>query len=283
MSGQNAGGGSALNHPEKVEDSCRTEHFKSERFLGSGTDMRRISAVTFDLWDTLIKELPGGSEKVAKLRIEGIGTVLNERGIAHSPGEIESAYLETGEFLALTWSKKRDMSVRDQILFLLSSVDAKLASRLSARDLADVERIYSESIFEHPPRLLPGAKHALEGVKNAGYKVGLISNTGRTPGSTLRGVMDKMNILDYFDTTTFSNEIQVRKPAEKAFTITLDKLKVVPRAAVHIGDDAEKDIAGAKQCGMRAIQIVAGDERPSEIADARRSSLSQILDEIDRL
>ena len=245
--------------------------------------MRKITAVTFDLWDTLIKEHPGGSDKVASRRIEGINKILSERGAVHSLDEIRSAYEETGEFLALTWSKKRDMSARDQVLFMLSSVDAKLASRLSTQDISQIERIYSESILDNPPVLLPGAKKALDEVQNAGYRIGLISNTGRTPGSVLRVLMDRMGILEQFDVTTFSNEIQVRKPAEMAFMVTLDGLKVVPRAAVHVGDDAEKDIEGAKRCGMKAIQIASGDEKPSDFADARRSNLSGLLDDIAKL
>ena len=265
------------------ERSCRMEHFNSEARLASGTRMRKITAVTFDLWDTLIKEHPGGSDKVAKLRIDGIGKILSAKGATHSLEEIESAHRETGDFLALTWSKRRDMSARDQVLFMLSSVDAKLASRLSANDMAEIERIYSESILDNPPVLLTGAKKALEEVRGGGYRIGLISNTGRTPGSVLRTLMDRMGILEHFDVTTFSNEIQVRKPAEMAFRVTLDKLKVVPRSAVHIGDDPEKDVEGAKRCGMKAIQIVAGNESPSDLADASRSNLSHILEEIAKL
>jgi len=245
--------------------------------------MRKITAVTFDLWDTLIKERPGGSEKVARLRIERIGKILADRGAMHTPEEIESAYLETGDFLALTWSKQRDMSARDQVLFLLSAVDPRLASRLTGRDVSEIERIYSESILDNPPILLPGTKRALEQVREAGYKTGLISNTGRTPGSVLRVVMGRLGIAEYFDVTTFSNEIQVRKPAEMAFRTTLDKLKVVPRAAVHVGDDPDKDVDGARGIGMRAIQILVGDEEPSARADASRRDLDHLLDEIERL
>jgi hypothetical protein len=82
--------------------------------------MRKISAVTFDLWDTLIQEHPGGSDRLAKLRIEKIGSLLSSRGIMHSKDEIGSAYKKTGDFLELTWSKRRDMPVHDQVLFMKS-------------------------------------------------------------------------------------------------------------------------------------------------------------------
>jgi putative hydrolase of the HAD superfamily len=245
--------------------------------------MRKITAVTFDLWDTLIQEHPGGSDRLAKLRIEKIGSLLSSRGIIHSKDEIGSAYKKTGDFLELTWSKRRDMPVHDQVLFMLSSIDDKLACKLSRQDLAAVEKIYAECILDNPPRMLPGAKEALRSVKENGYRTGLISNTGRTPGSALRLVMDNMGIVGFFDTMTFSNEILVRKPAEGAFRVTLDRLRVLPRAAVHIGDDCDGDILGAKKVGMHAIQIVPPGARRSSEADSCVDSLDSVIQSIARL
>jgi putative hydrolase of the HAD superfamily len=245
--------------------------------------MRKIAAVTFDLWDTLIQERPGGSDKVAMLRIDGIASILSARGIVHTDEELESAYTETGEFLEMTWSKKRDMPVGDQVLFMLSSIDDKLASKLANKELTEIERIYSESILDNPPMLLPGASDVLRSVKEKEYRIGLISNTGRTPGSVLRILMGRMGILEYFDTTTFSNETLFRKPSEGMFRITLDKLKVIPKAAVHIGDDADSDIAGAKRIGMHAIQVAAVGRSQSRIADGHVKSLDQVVDRIDQL
>jgi putative hydrolase of the HAD superfamily len=245
--------------------------------------MRKITAVTFDLWDTLIQERPGGSDRVARLRIEGIASLLSARGIVHELGELESAYAETGDFLQTTWGKKRDMPVRDQVLFMLSSFDDKLASKLAEKELAEIERIYAESILDNPPMLLPGANDLLTSVREKGFRIGLISNTGRTPGSVLRVVMSRMGILEYFATTTFSNETLVRKPSDGIFRVTLDRLKVLPMAAVHIGDDAESDVAGAKKIGMRAIHLVADGGPHSKLADGHVRSLDQVVDRIERL
>ena len=245
--------------------------------------MRKISAVTFDLWDTLIQEYPDRTEKVARGRTDRIRELLERKGIVHSQAEIQTAYVNTGKFLYLTWSKRRDMDTRDQVLFMLSSLDDKLAARLEKEDLAEVERIYGSGLLENPPRLLPGAKDVLRSVSARGYRIGLISNTGRTPGSVLRVMLDQMGILDFFDTTTFSNEILVRKPAESAFRVTLEKLRAVPKAAVHVGDSEESDIRGAKTVGMYAIQILSKGETGSKLADAHVKSLDSVADSIERL
>ncbi|MCU0852726.1 MAG: HAD family hydrolase [Thermoplasmata archaeon] len=231
--------------------------------------MKRFAAVTFDLWDTLIQEYPGGAQKVAKLRVRMIGDILASRGLAHSGEEIKAAYDKTGDFLALTWGKARDMPVRDQVLFMATCIDDKLGSKLSGADLAEIERAYVES--------------TLADVKSSGYKLGLISNTGRTPGSVLRTILRDMGILEFFDVTTFSNEILVRKPAEGAFRTTLEKLKVVPRAAVHVGDDVRSDVAGAKQAGMKAVQVALRSEKRCPDADGYTTAMDTLVETIEGL
>jgi len=245
--------------------------------------MRRISTVTFDLWDTLIQEYPDRMERVAQTRIDGIRELLGRKGVVHSQDEIRRAYMDTGKFLELTWSKHRDMDTTDQVLFMLSSLDDKLATRLERGDLAEIVAVYCGGLLDNPPRLLPGAKDALRAVRSQGYRVGLISNTGRTPGSVLKVMMGQMGILGFFDTTTFSNEILVRKPAEGAFRITLENLRAVPKAAVHIGDSEESDIRGAKAVGMRAIQVMREGRPASKLADAQVGSLDAVIESVDRL
>ncbi len=245
--------------------------------------MAKILATSFDLWDTLIQEHPGGAQNVAQIRTRRIGEALSNAGMPHTREEIVAAHDKTGHFLRMVWSKHRDMPVRDQVLFMLNSIDGKLAGRLGPADLHRVEEAYANSMLENPPRLLPGAKETLERVRRSGYRTGLISNTGRTPGSVLRILMKRLGILEYFDVTTFSNEILIRKPSEAAFKHTLEILKVSPRAAVHIGDDPDSDVMGAKRAGLMAVQVLAENEERSGGADYAITSLDALPDILSRL
>ncbi|MGD9962854.1 MAG: HAD family hydrolase [Thermoplasmata archaeon] len=243
--------------------------------------MRKVNAVTFDLWDTLIKEVPGGSEKVAGLRIRRIGELLDSIGRPHDLDEIEEAHRKTGTFLELTWGKARDMPARDQVLFMLSCVECRLPGKMTNEDISRVEAIYADSLLDHPPELLPGAKEALRAAGEKGFKLGLISNTGKTPGSTLRTLMGRMGILEHFQVTTFSNEIMVRKPAEAAFKVTLERLKALPKATAHVGDHPDHDMAAAKKVGMHAVQVMTHASAPSGEADVRVQSLDGVVDALD--
>lgn len=245
--------------------------------------MRKIVAVTFDLWDTLIKEAPGNTEKVARLRIDGITSRLSESGHTHDREEVEEAYAKTGDFLDFTWGKSRDMPVRDHVLFLLNCIECRLASKLSKEDFDAVVKVYADSLLDQPPLLLPKVRETLGEVKEKGYRTGLISNTGKTPGTTLRTLLDRMGVLEYFDVMTFSNEVMVRKPSAGVFRVTLENLRTLPRAAVHIGDDPRSDVGGAKDFGMYAIQALYTGATVSDSADGHVTDLAQVSDVLDRL
>lgn len=238
--------------------------------------MKDIEAVTFDLWDTLIQEVPGGSARVARLRIDEIAGILASHGSPFPVDDVERAYSDTGWHLEELWAESTDVTVSYQLDFLLRRLDDGLPEALNREALDTILEVYSEGMLQHMPRLLSGAKETLAEVRGMVPKLGLISNTGKTPGRVLRVAMDRLDILRYFDATTFSDEMLLRKPAPEIFVKTLSDLGVQSDAAVHIGDDPAADLAGARGVGMRAIQI--DDARPTRgsEADAIVGSLAEV-------
>ena len=111
--------------------------------------------------------------------------------------------------------------------------------------------------------------------------MGLISNTGRTPGRVLRTVMDDLGILRHFDVTTFSNEILVRKPSPVIFKTTVEALRTQPSLCVHVGDDPVSDIGGARDFGMRTIQVRSDRWELDQSADGRVERLDEVLEIVD--
>ena len=253
----------------------------SQRGYAHALDMRRIAAITFDLWDTLIQELPGGSDRIARARIESIADLLESCGRPHTIQEIEEAYVKTGSFLDFTWGKSRDISVRDQMLFMLSCIEWRLPSKLDKGSFEEVERIYSRSMLDQRPVLLPKVKETLSAVDEAGFGVGLICNTGRTPGSILREVMSDMGIPGHFEVTTFSDEVLVRKPAPVIFRTTLEGLRTQASLCVHVGDDPVSDIGGARNVGMRSVQVSGTKWQKSHHADGHVERLDEVLELVD--
>jgi putative hydrolase of the HAD superfamily len=246
--------------------------------LAPTRNMRRLTAVTFDLWDTLIQEVPGGSKQVARIRTGRIAELLESLGRPQPVPVIEAAYAETGEFLNQAWAENRDITVRDQVEFMLGRMDWRLPSKMGPEAFSAVEDVYAVGMLDHRPKLLPDAREVLDGVRETGVRMGLISNTGRTPGSVLRTIMRDHGILGQFDVTTFSDETLVRKPAPEIFNTTLESLGVQADGAIHVGDDPRADIDGAKGYGMGAIQVRSEKHDDNMRADARVDRLREVVD-----
>jgi len=217
--------------------------------------MTRVRAITFDLWDTLIQEVPENSLAMLQYRMEEIHAKLETLGHRHDIEDIERAYRLSREFCEQVWVRKRDIPLDDHLLFMLSCIDTRLPSRLGSEGLELIRNIYKEALLRYPPILFDDVKQTLEKLSKRGYKLGMISNTGRTPGEVLRRLLSRMKIEHYFASMTFSNEIFVRKPDCMIFRHTLSNMHIKPRFSVHVGDNRSVDYEGARAAGMIAIII----------------------------
>lgn len=217
--------------------------------------MARVRAITLDLWDTLIQELPERTREMRRYRLNGMQQELESLGFRFDYDEIERAYHLSADFCEQVWSRNRDMPLDDHLLFMLSCLDSTLSSRLGREGLDRIRDVYSEALLRHPPRLFDDVVPSLNKLRRSGLRLALISNTGRTPGSVLRKLLQEFNIGQYFDFMTFSNEVLIRKPDRGIFRHTLSNLHVTPRLTAHVGDNLVVDFEGAKAAGMIAVMI----------------------------
>jgi len=234
-----------------------------------------IQGVTFDLWSTLILDRPDLMERRKELRVRRMWELLTRAGWEVKMEALARGYDRSGEQLVQVQAQERDMDTREQLQVLLSHAlgqgDPFPGEELSAQ----LEEAYVQPVVEVPPLLVSSAVWVLDELRREGLKLGLISNTGRTPGWMSRRLLAQYGLDAYFDTLTFSNELGFTKPHSAIFLSALEKLNLEPQAVVHIGDDPRTDIKGAKGVGMRAVllnppgQAGAGDEADSCIADLR--------------
>ncbi len=119
--------------------------------------------------------------------------------------------------------------------------------------LGELEEAYCSPVLAAPPVLNPEAVPTLQSLRDRGNPVGLICNTGRAPGTTLRKLLDRLGILGYFEATVFSDELGWRKPDQRIFLESARRLGALPANIVHVGDNPEDDVWGAKQAEMQAL------------------------------
>lgn len=217
-------------------------------------NLGRDFCVTFDLWETILMDQPELDLTRGRLRCERLHEALSELGINLSLSGIRRGYQESAPWFQAAWGRNENLSTMEQIRLILQAASKKsvaLPQEPSAVEM--LHKAYVDPIFEAPPRLNQDAVPTLEGMRGRARKIGLISNTGRSPGATLRKLMSKLGLTEFFDGTIFSDEVGSRKPDRGIFEAAAKELQTDLAKIIHIGDDPEADAWGAKQAGMRAL------------------------------
>jgi putative hydrolase of the HAD superfamily len=210
-----------------------------------------IDTITFDLWNTLIYFSPEDNIKLKSKRVEGFIEVLKNIGVNLSREEMGKAYDESSERYKPIREREEDISTREQVQIILDCLGTPGFKEFDEEVLNKLEEVLANQILTELPTLEEGSEEILSYLHQKKYKIGLICNTGRTPGKVLREVLKRKNIFQFFKTLTFSDELKIRKPNPKIFISTLESLDSSPASSLHIGDLLESDIFGAKRCGMK--------------------------------
>ena len=236
-----------------------------------------LKAIAFDLWETLITNTPELSHRQKDLRVSRLADVLAASG--YSAERIEHAHHESWtRCQELYWSEDRDVSCRRQIEHLVELLDVDPAS-LDENVLAQLEHAYATAAVDVLPAVIDGARETLRELKARGLHVGLISNTGRTPGYALREILTRLGLAQSIDVMVFSNEHGVCKPQPSIFEELRRGLGVAYDEMLFVGDNVYVDVHGAQRCGMRGVHFQP-QTRGTAIAPDVAHGLEIVPDEI---
>jgi putative hydrolase of the HAD superfamily len=215
-----------------------------------------IRAVAFDLWETLITDTPELSRRQERLRLARIEQILTARGFQAEADRIEHAYRRLWHRCQeLYWSSDVDIPCRRQIEHFLEALELDAAS-FTEEELTELEHAYAGAALDVLPKTVDGAQDVLAQLHDRGLRLGLISNTGRTPGSVLRDVLAALGLAQHIDTMVFSNEHGACKPQASIFEELRNGLGVAYDEIVFVGDNLYADVYGSQRCGMRGVHFV---------------------------
>ncbi|MFB3097838.1 MAG: HAD family hydrolase [Dehalococcoidia bacterium] len=253
--------------------------------------MSQITAVTFDLWQTLLLDNRELGRERAQLRLEGTQEALKRIGENYSIEHLREAYRACYRHCHRVREDNLDVSFQEQVDIFINFISPDLpdlVNRLPQETIQKITRTYSDAFFVYPPVPHDESVAVLEGIKDMGLKIGLISNTGMTPGTAFRRFLDQHNLLHYFHTLTFSDEVKLAKPSDQIFRLTVDSLHTTPEQTVHVGDHVINDVQGAKQVGMKTIWIEGFYERedptdPKTEPDIAVPDLGEVVSAVEKL
>ena len=95
----------------------------------------------------------------------------------------------------------------------------------------------------------PDAPAALEDLRGRGLKLVCVSNWD----ISLSEVLERCGLLEGLDGVVSSAEVGASKPDPAVFGRALEIASCEAAAALHVGDTAEEDVAGAEAAGIRAL------------------------------
>jgi putative hydrolase of the HAD superfamily len=218
--------------------------------------MTMLRAITFDCWGTLLKYAFNATpERIAALATQFPNVERERLAQAFRAGMASFARAE-----ALGFS----LSCAGVLSLCLDDLCASLAPEAFE---ATVRRL-EEVLLDNPPPILAGVPEVLEALHARGLALGLISDTGLTPGRVMRQVLARHGLLHHLGHCTFSNELGVTKRHPQAYRSTLAALGVCPCEALHVGDTPETDIRGAQRAGLRAALLLQDTQQRDGIPHA---------------
>jgi HAD superfamily hydrolase (TIGR01549 family) len=245
----------------------------------------KITAVTFDLWDTIIDD-ESDEPKRAK---QGLRTKPDERhhlvlealnkhqpisseDLAIGYGVVNAAFVKCWKGHSITWTAKERLSV------LLTGLGRTLPE-------AELDALaYAQELLELdvPPSPIDGARDAVAELASR-YKLCVISDTIITSGAGLREWLEIYDMKQFFSGFAFSDEVGNSKPNRAMFDSAANQLGSKFSQMVHIGDRDHNDIKGPQALGMRGVLFTAKRDmdKGTTSADAicdRHADLPAIID-----
>ena len=220
-----------------------------------------IKGVSFDLYDTLIQWTSNQNERRGRMDEIAAHHLQQEYGINITQDRFQKAS-------ALAWQKRwddyqahgKEVSLDKTLGWIIDDVlnDTGITA---GRDLStkrdsivhDLEKLWYRVELETAVPM-PGAREALQQLKAMGIKIGLTSNASWSEAH-MRRVLRSFDLLPYFNTVSYSMEHgSMKHPNVKEFFHhAWSKLHLSPNQILHVGDNPEADVKGAKNAGAKAV------------------------------
>jgi putative hydrolase of the HAD superfamily len=231
-----------------------------------------LKAVTFDFWNTLFVDVHGRHRE--RLRVQALRAELETLGRVVPETVLDDSLRAGFDFFDRVWvAEHRTPSCGE----LVDSILAVLGARVPGAARERLVRRFELLVLDLPPEPMPGAAYALPLLAER-YRLAVVCDTGYSPGSVLRELLELNGMLASFEYLYFSNEHGMSKPDVRVFRHTLAALDVRASEAAHVGDIQRTDIAGAQAAGMAAVHFIGANNH-----DAGRSTGDLLVRHFDEL
>ncbi len=225
-----------------------------------------VKAVFFDWSNTLARYKPTREELHSQ--------VLREFGIELPPEKIMPSLLvadrdylaENARSPVLKRSPEEQLKV--YTLYqntVLAGAGIKVAPDILLRILKRMEQSYDGITFALFEDVLP----LLKTLKERKFILGLLTNLDTSVDRDVKRICSELGLEPYLDFVVTSGEVGVDKPKPPIFLAALQRTGVDASEAVHVGDQYDLDVIGARGVGITPVLLDRYDFYP-EVSDCLR-------------
>lgn len=213
---------------------------------------------SFDLWLTLIKSNP--YFKIERTKI--FHRDFNPTG--KSIDDVARAFRQVDLMCnAVNERTAKNIDADEMYLMVISMIND---NQYPLADV-DIDKLYADMeklLFYYLPVVYsPVTIDTLQHLKQKGNcSLSILSNTGFIKGQTLRKVMVKLGLADFFNFQIYSDEEGMSKPNPALFKLMVQNVRACNKPKqishtdiIHIGDNPAADIAGANEVGINSLLI----------------------------
>lgn len=122
--------------------------------------------------------------------------------------------------------------------------------------LNKLKQLYTMEIIYTHCRPVFTQEYALSSLKNAGYKLGVASNSIR---ATVQTMMELSNLAPYLDIMMSNEDVEHAKPSPEIYSKSMEKLNVKPENTLIV-EDNENGIQAAIASGAHLLKVSSVDE-----------------------
>ncbi len=235
-----------------------------------------IKAIFFDWFNTLAYYRPSREELQSQ--------VLEEFGIEVSPQQLIPGIIAAdrmySEESAISPLRQRSQEEQARVLsryqttvLVEAGVEVSVEPEMLLRIINRAQQLVPGMEFVLYDDVLP----AMKMLEEQDLVMGLLTNLDRD----MKPLCSRLGLDPYLSFIVTSGEVGVDKPHPSIFQAALRQAGVDASVALHVGDQYQSDVIGAKGAGIRPILIDRRDVF-SEISDCPRiRHLSQLADYLD--
>ena len=241
-----------------------------------------LRAVLFDLWETLINDIPERGLPRREWRRRRVADALAAHGWSGDHDLVLQALDATLVAISRMEDTGFDTDSAGRALLFADELAAVAGVRPPDAALRDIEVAITEMPLEMAPTLALDALETVGALKQRGLALALVCNAGFTTAPHLRVLLNHYGLLPHFDALVFSDEEQIAKPNPRIFQLALDRLGLDASECAFIGDNPHTDISGALTSGLFAIQIGA-KMREGITPHARVDALAELIEALESI